>query len=202
MLIKGTEDLRVQKTMAAIDRAFSELLVEKDYEKITVKELCGRAYINKKTFYAYYADLDGLLQEKLEWMSRGFIGRIAALRAPEDLADINREFFLYAVEQGELYEKIICSGAYRNIACKMLSGLVRDTWRSASGFQALGSLRQNLLLAFLAVTGGELYRQWVRDGKKLPLEEIIALSGELLFNGVNGFMRMTGRTFCFTRLKQ
>ena len=61
MLIKGTEDLRVQKTMAAIDRAFSELLVEKDYGKIAVKELCERARINKKTFYAYYAGLDELL---------------------------------------------------------------------------------------------------------------------------------------------
>ena len=189
MIIKGTEDLRVQKTMAAIDRAFSELLVEKDCEKISVKELCERARINKKTFYAYYADLDELLAEKLEALSQGFLSRIAAHRAPDDLAAINREFFLFAVEQGELYEKIVCSGAYRNIACRMLSGLVRDTWQGSPGFQALGPLRQNLLLAFLAVTGGELFRQWVRDGKKLPLEEIIALSGELLCNGANGFMK-------------
>ena len=34
-----------------------------------------------------------------------------------------------------------------------------------------------------------LFRQWARDGKKLPLEEIIALSGELLCNGANGFMK-------------
>lgn len=193
MLIKGTEDLRVQKTMAAIDRAFSELLVEKDYGKIAVKELCERARINKKTFYAYYADLDELLAEKLEALSVGYLARIAGLRAPEDLAAINREFFRFALEQGKLYEKIVCSGAYQNMGCAMLSGLVRETWQDSPGFQALGPLRQNLLLAFLAVTGGELYRQWVRDGKKLPLEEVIALSGELLCKGVNGFMKTAGK---------
>lgn len=192
MLIKGTEDLRVQKTMAAIDRAFSELLVERDYEKISVKDLCGRARINKKTFYAYYSDLDDLLAEKLEAMSRGFIERIAALCAPEDLAAINREFFLYAAAQGEVYEKIVCCRAYRAIGGRMLAGLVRETWSDSPRFRALDPARQNLLLAFLAVTGGELYRQWVRDGKQLPLEEIIALSGELLCGGVNGFLAKAG----------
>lgn len=189
MLIKGTEDLRVQKTMDAIDRAFSELLVEKDYEKIAVKELCERARINKKTFYTYYAGLDELLAEKLEALSVGFVARIAALRAPDDLAAINREFFRFAEEQGELYERIVCSGAYQAIAGKMLSGLVRRAWRDAPGFLALAPQRQNLLVSFLANTGGELFRQWVRDGKKLPLEEVVALSGELLCNGVNGFLR-------------
>ena len=189
MLIKGTEDLRVQKTMAAIDRAFSELLVEKDYEKISVKELCERARINKKTFYTYYAGLDELLAEKLEALSVGFVARIAALRAPDDLTAINREFFRFAEEQGELYERIVCSGSYRALAGKMLSGLVRRAWRDAPGFQALAPQRQNLLVSFLANTGGELFRQWVRDGKKLPLEEVVALSGELLCNGVNGFLR-------------
>ena len=192
MLIKGTEDLRVQKTMAAIDRAFSELLVEKDYGKIAVKELCERARINKKTFYAYYAGLDELLAEKAEALSAGFVARIADLRAPEDLAAVNREFFLFAEEQGELYERIVCSGAYQALAEKMHAGLVRRAWRDSPAFQALDPLRQNLLVAFLAVTGCELYSQWVRDGKKMPLEEIIALSGELLCDGANGFLRAAG----------
>ena len=67
MIIRGTEDLRVQKTMAAIEQAFSELLLENDeFERISVTALCARAKINKKTFYHYYRTLDELLQEMLE----------------------------------------------------------------------------------------------------------------------------------------
>ncbi|MDO4846012.1 MAG: helix-turn-helix domain-containing protein, partial [Oscillospiraceae bacterium] len=61
MILTGNEDLRVVKTIAAIKRAFDELICEKDFERITVKELCERAQINKKTFYHYYSSLDELL---------------------------------------------------------------------------------------------------------------------------------------------
>lgn len=59
----GTEDLRVQKTITAIDQAFEELILTTDYEKITVAELARRARINKKTFYRYYPTKDDLLAE-------------------------------------------------------------------------------------------------------------------------------------------
>lgn len=63
MILQGNEDLRVVKTIDGIKRAFEELICEKDYEKITVKELCDRARLNKKTFYHYYETLDALLAE-------------------------------------------------------------------------------------------------------------------------------------------
>lgn len=53
----GTEDLRVQKTMTAIDQAFEELILTTDYEKIMVAELARRARINKKTFHVMAGSL-------------------------------------------------------------------------------------------------------------------------------------------------
>ena len=41
MLLNGTEDLRVQKTIEAIHKTFEEMICEMDYEKITVKEQVG-----------------------------------------------------------------------------------------------------------------------------------------------------------------
>ena len=61
MKLSGHEDLRIRRTLESIRRAFEELMLEKDYEKITVTELAQRAMINKKTFYTYYPSLDDLL---------------------------------------------------------------------------------------------------------------------------------------------
>ena len=44
--------IRIQKTQTAIKNAFRELRAQKSVEKITVKELCQRAQINKSTIYA------------------------------------------------------------------------------------------------------------------------------------------------------
>lgn len=58
-------DIRVEKTERAIRNAFLELRAGKSLEKITVKELCAMACINKSTFYSHYDDIYAL-SEKLE----------------------------------------------------------------------------------------------------------------------------------------
>ena len=53
-------DKRIEKTKQAIKSAFMELRAKKSLEKITVKELCELAYINKSTFYSHYEDIYAL----------------------------------------------------------------------------------------------------------------------------------------------
>ena len=50
------EDLRVRKTKKAIAEAFMALLEEKNYDEITVNELCDRAGVRRTTFYKHYKD--------------------------------------------------------------------------------------------------------------------------------------------------
>ena len=53
-------DIRMEKTEKAIKNAFIELRSKKPLEKITVKELCSLACINKSTFYSHYEDIYAL----------------------------------------------------------------------------------------------------------------------------------------------
>lgn len=53
-------DIRMEKTEKAIKNAFMELRSKKPLEKITVKELCSLACINKSTFYSHYEDIYAL----------------------------------------------------------------------------------------------------------------------------------------------
>ena len=55
-------DIRIEKTERAIRNAFLELRAAKPLEKITVKELCSLACINKSTFYSHYEDIYALSQ--------------------------------------------------------------------------------------------------------------------------------------------
>ncbi len=58
-------DARVRYTVHMIQNVFLELLKEKPIAKITVKEICERAEINRSTFYKHYQDVYDLM-EKLE----------------------------------------------------------------------------------------------------------------------------------------
>lgn len=191
MILDGTEDLRVQKTIEAIHRAFEEMLYEMNYEKITVKELCERAKINKKTFYRYYAVLDDLLAELQGLFTQEYLKRIENYKVPEDLDKINREFFLYSVEKGPLYEKITCSGSYDYIRSKMVNDVMNSKWGQSTWLQLLEPSKQAVLLEFIQSASMSVYRKWVADGKKIPLRDMIELSNQLLCSGVNGFIEHT-----------
>ncbi len=43
-----------------------------------------------------------------------------------------------------------------------------------------------MINTFLVISSLELYRQWIADGKNLPLEEVIDLTGKLLDEGISG----------------
>lgn len=54
---KMVSDRRVQYTKSVIREALFQVLEDKPLEKITVKEICETADINRTTFYRYYTDI-------------------------------------------------------------------------------------------------------------------------------------------------
>lgn len=57
------KDRRIRRTRAAIQSAFLKLTFEKNINRITVKELCEQADINKSTFYLHYQDIYDLTEQ-------------------------------------------------------------------------------------------------------------------------------------------
>lgn len=187
MKLTGNEDLRVRRTIESIRDAFSKMICEMDYEKMTVKELCERAKINKKTFYTYYSSLDELLVEFQEYFSSDYSERIAGLQVPKDMDKLIRAFFMYSVEKGEVYEKITCADSYEYIRSKMINNVMKDLLDHSKTQYSDDEYKQRMLSSFIEASGMALYRGWVADGKKLPIEEAIKTAQELVCKGVWGY---------------
>ncbi len=59
-------------TAARMNKAFLELLEKKDFEYITVKEICEKAGVNRSTFYLHYETVADLLNESIGYMRDQF----------------------------------------------------------------------------------------------------------------------------------
>ncbi len=62
------EDPRVIKTKRNLKTAFRELLTEKTFDQITVKEICECSMISRITFYNFYNDKYDLLEDMIKDM--------------------------------------------------------------------------------------------------------------------------------------
>ncbi len=186
MIITGKEDLRVQKTMEAIQSNFHDLILEKEYSDITVKELCERARINKKTFYTYYETLDDLLLE-MQIMISSEYSQIIKGYTLKDLDKYIRAFFEFSEAKGEFYEKITCGGSYTHIRQKMIEK-VNNTQDSYPELQKLPTDEQEIVRTFLAESLLAIYRSWIEGGKKLSVDEVVKLTTDLLVDGVKRYM--------------
>ena len=96
-------DLRIEKTERGIKNAFIELRSKKPLEKITVKELCEMACINKSTFYSHYKDIYDLSDSMEDEVVRSITNSISH---PEYImerpAEFTRELFLAYLSQNAL----------------------------------------------------------------------------------------------------
>ena len=68
-------DLRIEKTEKENNKPIMQLPTKKPLEKISVRELCALACINKSTFYSHYEDIyqlsDALETETILSMLQG-----------------------------------------------------------------------------------------------------------------------------------
>ena len=112
MILTGSEDLRVCRTIDSIKSVFEQMICEMDYDKIRVTELCSRAMINKKTFYVYYPTLDDLLAELQSEYAAEYIERIKNFRLPDELDKVNREYTVFKILCAVDYPQIFPASAF------------------------------------------------------------------------------------------
>lgn len=191
MILTGSEDIRIRKTITAIQKTFYQMLCEMDYKKITVKELCARAMINKKTFYTYYETLDYLLRETQESYAAPFIVQVGKCTLPDDIGRLTKLFFEFSASQDKTYEKITCATTYSDIRNEMINTVSNKAFGSSLPTLSpkLTAFQNKILFNFWYQTNIMIYREWINHGKKVPLNEIIELACGLVLKGIENFTK-------------
>lgn len=186
---KKKEDLRFIKTRNAIQSAFREMICEMDYKDITIKELTARALVNRKTFYLHYKTLDDLLEELQDDIVDNFVSQKVSYSSREDIRKSIRFFFEYAAGMPELNERLICSGSYASIGENINRQIMEQRKETNKFAFSADELEDNLVFAYFSTNSIILYRQWVADGKKMPVEQLIQTATQLISEGLDSYVK-------------
>ena len=98
-------DARVRYTKMVIIQSFVNLLKEKSINRITVKEICTMAEINRATFYKHYLDVYDLL-DKIEEQFLNELNEILNARKNNTLKDTLTFIMVSFKAEEEMYSAI------------------------------------------------------------------------------------------------
>ena len=182
-------DLRVIRTRKAIRDAFCAMIMEMDYQDITIKELTRRAMINRNTFYLHYESMDALLRELQEEIAGEFIEKQVSYTKMADIRRMIRVFFEYMATQPPLQDRLLCSGSYRFFYDRVNQQVMGHRKLMNRGAFGLDEASENIIFTYYGSITAVLYRQWVADGKKLSLEEVIQLATKLICEGMSSVVK-------------
>lgn len=188
---KGTKrrpDLRVVKTKEAIKNAFKAMICEMPADKITVKELTERARIHRKTFYLHYNSIEALYEEMLKIIAEGYYEEMDRLSVPYSFKEVNRVFFTYFPTQEKYVERLMCDESYGSIINRLFAETLRHNLDRYDPYAVFNEQTRNLINVYFVTASLEMYRQWVRDGKKLSVDELAKVTGCLMDEGISGLM--------------
>lgn len=187
--MKKKVDLRVVRTREAIEAAFREMVCEMPAHAITVKELTQRARIHRKTFYLHYSSIEALFEDMIGALAQGYFDDIDAIDPSMPTEEVNRVFFEHVAKQDEFYERLVTAPGYRELSARLFAITLQHNRERHNPYAHLGDDEQRIVNTFLVSATLDMYRQWVADGRRIPLEELIELSSQLLTHGASAVRR-------------
>lgn len=145
---KEKKDLRIEKTEKAIKNAFIELRAKKALEKISVKELCELACINKSTFYSHYCDIYALSDTMEQETVSSIISSISHI---EDYSFQNSDAFTRAACLAFLSQisliRILFSGKQQNhLGDRLDAGMKKVIFKKYPEYE--NDAEKNILLSY------------------------------------------------------
>lgn len=176
-------------TARLMDEALLLLLDKKEYEFITVKEICQKAGVNRSTFYLHYEGVDDLFRETVEMINERFFEAFNGEKidvqgsSTADCFLITPEFltpYLNFILQNKrvfrlLYTKPKLFGS-ENTFSRMYAELFAPILRK------FGTSEQNMPYVFGYYAGGitSVVKCWAENDCDKPVDELVALITALL----------------------
>ena len=94
-----------------------------------------------------------------------------------------REFLIYSSQQGPLYDAIISSGLYAGILQKVLDEMGEERARNVKPPKGWTDKEWSLYLTHVNMSQVRIYKQWVDDGREVPINRMVAIAVRLICNG-------------------
>lgn len=167
------ENRKTRYTRMVLQDSLMELMKDKPIAKITIKELCEKADVNRTTFYAHYTDQYNLLRkiedDVLIWLKEA----LAAVLNKTDKSgtiEVLEKIFQYVVENGRPLQVLLSEQGDIDFQKELFTLIYRSMLSPSAANTGLGKNEE----VFVFVVNGSvgLIQHWLKNGFNKSVKEM------------------------------
>ncbi len=178
MLKEMKLDRKTRYTRMVLQDSLIELMKEKPISKITIKELCESADINRTTFYAHYTDQYDLLRkiedETLSWVKERLCDLLGKTDKYEAMA-VLEGIFQYFTENRSHLQVLMSEQGDINFQKQLFTLIYQEC---GINFSVDNNIGTNDYFIFVVTGSVGLIQHWLKNGLNKSTKEM----AEIIFN--------------------
>ncbi|MGN1419340.1 MAG: TetR/AcrR family transcriptional regulator [Acutalibacteraceae bacterium] len=185
--MKEKVDFRIQRTYKLLTDAMINLLNEKDFESITVSEICEKAMIRRATFYKHFGDKYELYAFIIRQLEDDFkkvhSSEYDKSRPQTFYAMMIRDVLCFADQHRTIVSAVFKSSGAGRLTDILSDEIESDIYIHLKNDKANGAILPcNPKLMASMITGALVYtiKRWLVDEMDVSKEEMINLCMSLL----------------------
>ena len=186
-MLKNPEDRRARRTRRLLKESLLEMMKQKRFSEISVRDVTDSADMNRTTFYLHYTDTTQLLQsmeEDLLTEAQMLVNaHIQETMADGSLRPVFEPILDFVVEHREVCTILFENNEVSQFAEHLQQLIHRNgTEVIRAWFQHMDDQQLSYLLRFITYGLIGLIREWFQKNMDLPKEELL-VTAEFLVDG-------------------
>ena len=192
-MLKNPEDRRARRTRRLLKESLLELMEQKHFSEISVRDVTDNADMNRTTFYLHYTDTTQLLQS----MEEDLLAEAQVLvdaHIQETVADgtlrpVFEPVLDFVVEHREVCQALFVNNSSSNFTDR-LHQLIRANGLplAQAWFHPSSQERMEYLLSFVTYGLIGLMKTWFDQGMSLPKETLISAADRMVQGAGEGLL--------------
>ena len=179
-VLMNRQESKYQYTASLMDEALMFLLEQKDYDAITVKEICQKAGVNRSTFYLHYETMNDLLEETIGMINDRFKTSLSYVQT-DDLCNVvltSEQYlrpYLNFIKENRRAYKVIHQKDHLFNSQKTFDGFYRSIFSPALTNFGVKDSEKKYVFAFYTQGTVAIIGKWIEGDCRDDMDMIIDL---------------------------
>lgn len=164
---------RAQMTRLLLRTALVELMQEKPFNQITIKEICEQADLNRTTFYLHYADQFALLSDVENEVCQKTLETLKNVKPAADAPGMIETFLLYIKSNASLFRILFFDAGSEQFRSRFIENTLKSLRVNIP--LSCAAEEEPYVLCFLMQGSVHMIMEWIRRGFDMEPDQLARL---------------------------